>query len=481
MHFQHAMFSLELSTHGTGSELKMPHPTVQIVQLKRADWKDWFLPVLLGMGLLTATYSFSPNFRWVPGPRASLFAGDFANECLGGYMVHSGDWSRFYDVAYAKQLQHDFGVLGYQWDRSKYLPLVYPPFYYLLVSPLSVLPLNVAAWIWAAGLVASLVVTLTLLVFQTRQPPWKAHASEKVSRLLPWAIPFVLLYMPVIENFTSSQKGSVCLLALTATYCLMSHDRRFGAGIVFGLMVFKPQLTLVIAVTMLMKREWRFVLGMLSTATVFLSLSLTLGIDVCRQYVVFSLGAGDYLKTAGYQLAESHCLDGFFALLTGDQDLSLARVLTAVSAAAIILILSTMLRGTLQTGTRRFAAQFAALVITTVLLSPHLFTYDLTILVLAMYLTYLLLFHEHQPGGKLRQTLIVLSVVAYVSPQLSVWLAEFAHLQVTVLIQAVWLVALSRYVKHLPVERGVELFSNDRYGKRGAASAMLTEGPCGTA
>ena len=51
-----------------------------------------------------------------------------------------------------------------------------------------------------------------------------------------------------------------------------------GAGIVFGLMFFKPQLTLVIAVTMLMKREWQFVLGMLSTATVFLSLSLTLGI-----------------------------------------------------------------------------------------------------------------------------------------------------------------------------------------------------------
>ena len=428
----------------------MPHPTVQIVQLKRADWKDWFLPALLGMGLLTATYSFSPNFRWVPGPRASLFAGDFANECLGGYMVHSGDRSRFYDVAYAKQLQHDFEVVGYQWDRTKYLPLVYPPFYYLLVSPLSALPLNLAAWIWAAGLVSSLVVTLILFVLQTGQQPWRAHASEKVSRLLPWATPFVLLYMPVIENFTSSQKGSVCLLILTATYCLMNRDRRFGAGIVFGLLLFKPQLTLVISVTMLMKREWRFVLGMMSTATVFLSLSLTLGIDVCRQYVVFSLGAGDYLRTAGYQLAESHCLYGFFALLVGDQDLSLARVLAAVSAAALVLLLSSMLRGTLQTGTRRFAAQFAALVIATVLLSPHLFTYDLTILVLAMYLTWLLLIHEQQLGGKLRQALVALSLLAYVSPQLSVWLAEWGNLQVTVLIQAVWLIVLSCCAKGLP-------------------------------
>ncbi|MBI82451.1 MAG: hypothetical protein CMJ81_04580 [Planctomycetaceae bacterium] len=475
MHFQQAMFSLGLSTHGTGSEPKMPHPTLQIMQPKRVDWKDWFLPVLMGMVLLTATYSFSPNFRWVPGPRASLFAGDFANECLGGYMVHSGDRSRFYDVAYAKQLQHDCGVVGYQWDRAKYLPLVYPPFYYLLVSPLSTLPLDLAAWIWAAGLISSLVVTLILLVLQTGQPPWRVHASEEVSRLLPWVIPLVLLYMPVIENFTSSQKGSVCLLVLTATYCLMNRDRRLGAGIVFGLLVFKPQLTLVIAVTMFVKREWRFVLGMMSTATVFLSLSLCLGIDVCRQYVVFSLGAGDYLRTAGYQLVESHCLYGFFVLLTGDGDLSLARVLTAVSAAALILVLGSMLRGTLQTGTRRFAAQFAALVIATVLLSPHLFTYDLTILLLAMYLTWLLLSHDQRPVGKLRQTLVSLSLVAYVSPQLSVWLAESTSLQITVFIQAAWLIALSRYAKWLPEDRRSEPVC-----KKEMVPELLTEGPCGS-
>ncbi|MBP63689.1 MAG: hypothetical protein CMJ62_19365, partial [Planctomycetaceae bacterium] len=291
----------------------------------------------------------------------------------------------------------------------------------------------------------------------------------------PWAIPFVLLYMPVIENFTSSQKGSVCLLVLTATYCLMNRDRRLGAGIVFGLLVFKPQLTLVIAVTMFVKREWRFVLGMMSTATVFLSLSLCLGIDVCRQYVVFSLGAGDYLRTAGYQLVESHCLYGFFVLLTGDGDLSLARVLTAVSAAALILVLGSMLRGTLQTGTRRFAAQFAALVIATVLLSPHLFTYDLTILLLAMYLTWLLLSHDQRPVGKLRQTLVSLSLVAYVSPQLSVWLAESTSLQITVFIQAAWLIALSRYAKWLPEDRRSEPVC-----KKEMVPELLTEGPCGS-
>jgi hypothetical protein len=134
-----------------------------------------------------------------------------------------------------------------------------------------------------------------------------------------------------------------------------------------------------------------------------------------------------------------------------------------------------MLRGTLQTGTRRFAAQFAALVIATVLLSPHLFTYDLTILLLAMYLTWLLLSHDQRPVGKLRQTLVSLSLVAYVSPQLSVWLAESTSLQITVFIQAAWLIALSRYAKWLPEDRRSEPVC-----KKEMVPELLTEGPCGS-
>ena len=78
--------------------------------------------------------------------------------------------------------------------------------------------------------------------------------------LFSWLLPLSLLFMPLIENFTTCQKGSVLLLILTATYYLLVTKRPYWAGLVFGLIAFKPRFALPIAIAMLCKRQWRFVL-----------------------------------------------------------------------------------------------------------------------------------------------------------------------------------------------------------------------------
>jgi hypothetical protein len=329
-------------------------------------------PWIVSAILLATIFAGSPNFRYHSGPEATPYAGDFLQEWLGGYIVTRGEYARFYDVSYAQQLQHDPSLVGFEWNRSRYLPIVYPPFYYLLISPLSYLSLTVAAWIWSALLIACLVASVLLV------------GGNK--SFVPWLVPAAILFMPTVESLTSCQKGPLCLLILTATFVLLSRGKSYSAGLIFGLLAFKPQLTLVIAFAMLFKREWRFIFGGMTTGAVLVGLCGLLGMDVCRQYFEFSRGTAEYIHTGGYDLTKSHCWYGFFTLLLNGWDAAWIKAATAVACAATLGLLAWLLRGRLDTRLPQFAGQFSGLVLATLLLSPHLYTYDLTILLLPMFL-----------------------------------------------------------------------------------------------
>ena len=246
----------------------------------------------------------------------------------GGYIVRTGDYSRFYDVKYAIALQHDPDLVGFEWKSSEYLPIVYPPFYYLLVCPLSRLPIHAAAWLWGMLMSAGLAGVVMLIAHVSYKNTgclagWlegrtSALPTKKIWReFAPWLLPLAMFFQPLMENLVSSQKGTVCLLILTSTLATRFGSRPFTAGLVFGLLAFKPQLTLVIAFSMLFKRQWRFVGGGATTGLLLVALSLVLGTDVCYQYFQFSTGMADYIYSNGYDITKSHCLYGFFALLLG--------------------------------------------------------------------------------------------------------------------------------------------------------------------
>lgn len=344
------------------------------VRLWRGPWTG---PMCVTLLVLTVIFAASPNFRFADAPDASPYAGDFLQEWVGGRIFREGDYSRFYDPDYAHEMEHDARLIGFRWNEQRYLPIVYPPFYYAIVSPLSRLPLPVAAWVWAALMVVCLIVSAWVLITHARK-----HSRQRVS---PWLLPAALFFMPLIENFTSSQKGSVCLLILSITFVLLDRKQPYWAGLVFGLLAFKPQLTLVIAFAMLFKGQWRFVMGGVTTGLLLIGVSLAMGLDVCGQYVAFSAGAADYLQTSGYDLTKSHCLYGTLTLLNGGKATLPVKCATVAAVLVVASLLAVALRHGLQPGTPRFRQQFSALVISTVLVSQHLFTYDLTILLLPMF------------------------------------------------------------------------------------------------
>jgi hypothetical protein len=334
-------------------------------------------PYAVALLLIAWIFLSSPNFRARSGPNAPPFAGDFLQEWVGGHLVLHGDYERFYEPAYAREVEHHAPLIGFQWRETAYFPMVYPPFYYLLLTPLSLLPLPLAAMAWAAALVGSYVLAWVLYVW-VRQPD--TLSIDK----LAWLFPLSLLFMPLIESLTSCQKGAVLLLVLTSTYTLLCRGQCYWAGFVMGLIAFKPQLAIPIAVAMLCKQQWRFVLGGLTSGALLAALCLPLGLDVCRQYVEFSRHATQYLDNAGYDLTKSHAWYGFFALLNGGRVTTTVQAITGIANLGTVAITALALRGRLLPGTSRFAYQFSTLVVATLLLSPHLYTYDLTVLLLPL-------------------------------------------------------------------------------------------------
>jgi hypothetical protein len=167
------------------------------------EQRSFAVPAHTGAGavavlLLAAIFLGSPNFRPASGPDASPFGGDVLQEWIGGYIVCRGDYGRFYDVSYAQSLEHDEHLVGFAWRQGEYFPMVYPPFYYLFVAPLSWLPFSLAALLWAGLMILAYLAAWRL--FEKYALRTGKHAGPTA-----WLLPLSLLFMPLIEFL------SICL------------------------------------------------------------------------------------------------------------------------------------------------------------------------------------------------------------------------------------------------------------------------------
>src|SRR5262249_11913684 len=308
-----------------------------------------------------------------------------------------------------------------------------PPCYYLLVAPLYLLPLETAALVWLALMAACFFAAVLLL----------KRAYPEHPALLAWALPAGVLFLPLLLDLNTCQKATMPLLILTGTFLLLDRGRPFRAGLVFGLLAFKPHLAVVIGLALLLKRQGRFVLGGVLSGLFLAGLSLLLGWDVCRQWLaVSSSTVSGYINLPGYPLERLHSWYGFFKLLLGGPP-SAVQGATLAADLATAAVLAVLLRGPLPLGRPAFVLQYSGLVVATVLVSPHLLTYDLTLLLLPLFLlTHLLLVHSPAVAEQ-RRALLWLLVLLYTVPVVSSELARAVHVQGSVLLLAALLVFLA--------------------------------------
>jgi hypothetical protein len=175
-----------------------------------------------------------------------------------------------------------------------------------------------------------------------------------------------------------AQLSGLSLLLLSLALAALVRDRRFLAGVFIGLMVFKPQLGVVIALVMILAGEWRVVAGAAVAGSAELAGAwLAGGSTVMRQYVDVLLTLARDPSLVQIYPGEVHSLRGFAHLLSGSSVL-LSVVTIAAVVAAVWLGVRTW------KSAMPLRVKWGLLLVFTVLASPHLLTYDLILLTIPL-------------------------------------------------------------------------------------------------
>ena len=137
---------------------------------------------------------------------------------------------------------------------------------------------------------------------------------------------------------------------------------------------------------MLYKRQWRFGFGGTIGGMVLLTASLAISPAAVADYLRLGPTLSRWIDMPGMSLTEMACWQGFWRLLLADRPLAYAQAAAVGSSLLTLIPLVRSIQNPLDTNSPRFAPQFAVLVLATILISPHLLYYDLTLLLIPMVL-----------------------------------------------------------------------------------------------
>jgi Glycosyltransferase family 87 len=170
------------------------------------------------------------------------------------------------------------------------------------------------------------------------------------------------------------QTSGLALACFTLAYLGLWSKHDFLAGLAIGCLFFKPQLGLAAAVVFVIGRQWQVVGGAVVAMAAQLGAGwLYYGTEVMRRYLQALLHVGNVLPLLEPRPYQMHSLRAFWALLVPWPEA--AFVLYVISALAVLALLAGV-------WLRDFSLEvrFSALLIASVLVSPHLTVYDLVVL-----------------------------------------------------------------------------------------------------
>jgi len=170
------------------------------------------------------------------------------------------------------------------------------------------------------------------------------------------------------------QTSGLALLCFTLMYLALRARRPFLAGLAFGLLIFKPQLALAVAIIFLCAGEWKILSGSVVAAAGEIGTAWWhYGTGVMRNYLHAITHVGEVFPFLEPRLYQTHSLRSFWTLLLPWSTLSWGLYLASAIVVLVLALLCWRSRVPLP-------LRYCALLLATVLVAPHLTVYDLTIL-----------------------------------------------------------------------------------------------------
>jgi alpha-1,2-mannosyltransferase len=299
----------------------------------------------------------------------------------------------------------------------RYFPL-YPPQVSMLFAPLAHLSYGWALVLWWIGSAAM----YAICVFAV----WRScsHLQGQGLTVLLAAIGFPAFFHLIAWGQTSA----LALACFTAAFFLLSARREFLAGLIFGCLIFKPQLSVAATILFVSIGAWTvFAGGLLSAAAQLAAGVLYYGMAPLRQWLATMRSLRSVLPLFEPRVYQTHCLRTFWSMLIPSGGMALA--LYAISAIVVMGLTVSVWR---RTGTP-LSLRYSSLLLATVLVAPHLTVYDLVILAPAFLLLsdWLLAEPSHRSAAMLGTLLYFAYMLPLIGP-----LTRWTHLQLSVVAMA---------------------------------------------
>jgi hypothetical protein len=334
--------------------------------LRSGDWLNrqrirlWALAVLaasaIGFVFLIVTADGLNDYQGRP------LGTDFSNVYAAGTYVLDGQPAAPFDwpAQYARE-QAIFGTSTpfYGWH--------YPPFFLFVAGALATMPYPLALAIWQG---ATLILYLLMIraILAARVIP---AARETVSR--EWLLP-ALAFPAVFVNIGHGHNGFLTAALLGGALIVL--DRRPAlAGVLFGLIAYKPQFGVLIPLVLMATGRWRaFIAATVTVAALALATFVVFGSEVWRAFFASTaLTRVEVLEQGG---TGWHKIQSIFALVRmWGGSVPFAYAMQGLAAVAIAAALVWLWRSA-----AAFPLKAAALTIASILTTPYSLDYDLVVL-----------------------------------------------------------------------------------------------------
>jgi hypothetical protein len=295
---------------------------------------------------------------------------DFLNLYTGGSLALDGKFAAMHDPGVQLQRERKFVP-----STPVLLPFVRPSFYAIVLAPLALIPYTTAFWLWIAAQSA--------LLLGCWAWGFKRFGAN--------ALVFAAFSLPGPLGVASGQDCVILLALLIVAFELTDRGKPAAGGAVLASMLVKFHLILLWPLALVVQRRWRMLAGFCAVGVGEACVSLALGgIQGVKTYAALLLNKDLAHLAPSKELMI--CFQGLTANLGIQSYVAVAAIIVAILATFLFAVHNAPLW-----------KLFAVTSVASLLVAPHVYGYDATLLLLPFLLT---IFNSQLAGAKIAATLL---------------------------------------------------------------------------
>jgi hypothetical protein len=325
---------------------------------------------LILAALLAGSLIFHSAILWESRTKLVAGYGDFIIFYTGAQIVNDGKSAELFNVETQNAYQARFDVPQLDWP----LPFNHAPYELVLFLPLARLSYPMAHAIW----------TSMNLIFLAIMLGWLLPYVESRHRFFVGAAVFA--WFPTMEALRLGQDSIMSTILLLAVFVCLKRKRDGLAGICLALGLYKPQLVLPMAGAFFLSRRWRSAVVFSITGLILAAISIGIvGLRGVFDFVAILRSMDEHAFISRPALMPN--VRGLTHLMLQTVNLvSVSGIIVAGSSLGLYALCVYLWKREIDVRDPAFDLQFSLTVVTTVLISYHLYSHDLFPLTLSLIL-----------------------------------------------------------------------------------------------